>query len=74
MDALIHAIVSRGARNLLIPEKAIKIAMMLKDVPDDALKEISILINKAEYCSIVGIPFKSGNYIQGIKKASGRRA
>lgn len=74
MEGLLDAILSRGVNSLLIPERVRNIAIMIKDLPDDALKEISILINEAQYCSLVGIPFKFENCIQGTKKDTGRRA
>lgn len=71
-DKLLEVLVSRGVNNLLLSQKTINIALLIKDLPEDSLKEISILINHAQYCALTGKPFRIVS--KEIENASGRRA
>ena len=59
-----------GTSWFLLPESVMKMAVMLNDLPDEHVKEISLLINEAQYHVIMGIPFRITK-IHGRKKASG---
>lgn len=70
-DKLLGAVVARGVNNLVLPEKTLNIALLIKDLPDEAIREISLLINEAQYCALRGVPFRIAT--KEIKNASGRR-
>ena len=72
-DNLCNAIISRGINNILISDKALNIALMVQDLPEESRKEILLLINEAQRCALIGLPFKANNVLHGVKKASGGR-
>lgn len=66
---LLNAVLSMGIKNMLLSEKDIKIALMVKDLPDDSIKEISILINEAQHCALIGKQFIVATDTKEIKRA-----
>lgn len=63
-----------GLSSVLLDRKILQIVKMMNELPEEAIKEISLLANHAQYCAIVGVPFKPTCNVQGMKDASGRRA
>lgn len=57
LTQLIDRIEADGINSVLIDRKVLQIARMVSELPDEALKEILLLINRAQYCALVGIPF-----------------
>ncbi|MGR5240254.1 hypothetical protein ACPV36_05100 [Photobacterium damselae] len=46
-----------GISSVLLDRKALQVAKMISDLPEESLKEILLLVNRAQYCALVGIPF-----------------
>ena len=61
----------KGADAVLLSEQTRQIALMLEILSSDDRKEISLLINQAQYCALKGIPFSLKNYIKENTLASG---
>ncbi len=68
IEKLILTIHKNGIDALILPEQIRHIALMAKGLSDKELKEIFLLVNEAQYCSLTGIPFKPARLIADINK------
>ncbi|EIA0803368.1 hypothetical protein K6327_000877 [Vibrio vulnificus] len=58
LEMFTERLLRNGTSWALLPEKVMKVASMINDLPDESLKEILLLINEAQYCELVGEKFK----------------
>lgn len=65
---IIELIQRKGVDGVLIPEQARQIGLLVSELPGEARKEILLLINEAQYCTLTGIPFKPARLKEGDKK------
>lgn len=66
-----QAIVNRGIKGILISERANSIGVLADQLPEESYKEISILLNYAQYCALTGREFKASVITEELKKAAG---
>ena len=57
-EKIIKAAASTSSLPVELSEKAKRIGVLVSTLPDDALREILLLINEAQYCELVGEKFK----------------
>ncbi len=68
---LLEALIEHGVSGVMFSERTRKTAMIIDTLPDDAAKEIFELAAEAQYCSLVGLPFKPTRKDPSVyKKAS----
>ncbi|MGX9458562.1 hypothetical protein ACWU37_16670 [Photobacterium damselae subsp. damselae] len=70
-EELLEALIKHGVSGVMFSERTRKTAMIIDALPDDAAKEIFELAAEAQYCSLVGLPFKPTRKDPSVyKKAS----
>jgi transcriptional regulator with XRE-family HTH domain len=70
LTELTRRIEDDGINSVLIDRKLLNIVKMLDGLKDEAIKEILLLINEAQYCSLVGLEFKPTSNKQKDRKIS----
>jgi transcriptional regulator with XRE-family HTH domain len=67
---LVERLRRNGVDSVILPERVNKIALLINDLSDEDRKEILLLINEAQYCSLVGLEFKPTSNKQKDRKIS----
>ncbi len=70
VPSLVERLRRNGVDSVILPESVNKIALLINDLSDEARKEILLLINEAQYCSLVGLEFKPTSNKQKSRKIS----